>query len=82
MNKTKEYYDECSRADTRQTISALMESGYNCSELIKILYTNDIDGYFNELQKFSCLNNLDNAWHDISHLSHLLFDHNFAIHIE
>ena len=70
----EQYYRECSRADTRQVISALIESDYNCDSLIKIIYPNDINFYISQLKKFSSFNRLEKAWHEISHLSHLLFE--------
>ena len=74
LRKTDIYYYQCSRADTRQSISALMDNDFNCSELIKILYVDDINQYLIELKKFSSFDNLESAWHEISHLSHLLFE--------
>ena len=51
-----------------------MDNDFNCSELIKIIYVDDFNKYLIELEKFSSFDNLENAWHEISHLSHLLFE--------
>lgn len=68
------YYNQCYRADTRQAISSLLECNYDCEDIIEITYPKSIEYYLFELENFSKLQNLNIAWHELSHLSHLLFE--------